>query len=225
LVVATREQVVQTEFVEDHRPLPPPGRLRWSEDGISVGEEAGDIVVRPIGPGDAAALERFHLGLSRESVHRRFFSAHPRLSTRELERFTTVDHSRREALVVTVGEDIVGVGRFDRLEDTDDAEVAFVVADEWHEHGIATELLRRLRIRAREEGIARFVAETMAENRPMLDVFAHGGPVSERTVDHGIVYLTMPLDELDQSGRANEASAGTRQLSSEPPPDDDRSSA
>jgi RimJ/RimL family protein N-acetyltransferase len=178
------------------------------------------VVIRPIEPDDAPALERFHNGLSRESVRRRFFTAHPRLSPAELERFTSVDHHRREALVATEADEIVAVGRYERLGESTDAEVAFVVADGWHDHGLATELLHRLEARAAEEGITRLVAETLAENAPMLAVFAHSGRETERTFDHGVVYVVMrvisPEPRADQETESV-GTDGTVQLNTEPP--------
>jgi GNAT superfamily N-acetyltransferase len=187
------------------------------------------FVVRPITPSDGSALERFHRALSYDSVRLRWFTAHPRLTEDELRRFTTVDHHRREALVATVGDDIVAVGRFDRIGETADAEVAFVVADGWHDHGIATELLGRLSERAREEGITRFVADTLAENGPMLTVFGHLGHPLERSFDHGVVHLVMPVDDGDResAGQASGeegGSAGTLHVRAEPPSGSDRSS-
>jgi GNAT superfamily N-acetyltransferase len=187
------------------------------------------FVVRAITSSDAAALDRFHRALSSDSVRLRWFTAHPRLTEAEIRRFTTVDHHSREALVATVGGEIVGIGRFDRLGGTTDAEVAFVVADDWHDHGVATELLGRLRERAREEGITRLIAETLAENGPMLAVFGHSGRPSERSYDHGVVHLVMPVDDAGpgsagQSPEQAAGSAGTLHVSTEPPSGGDRSS-
>ena len=57
----------------------------------------------------------------------------------------------------------------------DEAEVAFVVADEHHGRGISTLLLEHLAAIARLNGIVRFTAEVLADNRAMLTVFAKAG--------------------------------------------------
>ena len=64
---------------------------------------------------------------------------------------------------------------FMRLRDTKAAEVAFTVADEHQGRGIGPRLLERLAERAAEAGIERFVADVLAENRPMLKVFEEAG--------------------------------------------------
>jgi GNAT superfamily N-acetyltransferase len=141
---------------------------------------------RPIRPDDAVRLVEFHSRLSARSVYRRFFSAHPTLSDSEVARFTHVDFVDRLALVALDGERLVAVARYERRPGTDEAEVAFVVADEYQHQGIGTLLLERLADAAWHRGITRFVAETLTENREMLGVFLDVGfpvtTVSERGV-------------------------------------------
>jgi len=151
------------------------------------------LVVRPITPRDGESLIRFHSALSAESTRMRYLSPHPRLSVREVGYFTSVDHHRREALVALTGGDIVGVARFDRLGESDEAEVAFVVADEWHHFGVGSALLGLLMIRARGEGVVRFVADTLADNHPMLDVFGATGRPLTRSMSQGVVHLTFSI--------------------------------
>ena len=151
------------------------------------------VDVRPIEPADATRLVRFHDALSFEAIRRRFFGAHPHLNAREVERFTTVDHHDREALVALVGDEIVGVGRYERLGRTFDAEVAFVVADRWQGRGAAPILLRLLADRAREERLRRFVAETLEENHPMMKVFRRSGLALEASSAQGVVHVSMLL--------------------------------
>jgi RimJ/RimL family protein N-acetyltransferase len=167
--------------------LPPDvGRLRSLRDGTRIS-------VRPIEATDAADLERFHRSLSHETTRLRFFSPHPRLSSRELDRFTSVDHHDREALVMRAGEQIIAVGRYDRRPDRSEAEVAFVVADDHQGLGAATILLFGLAERARDEGIVRFVADTLAENRRMLAVFERTGWTTSTHFDSGVLRVTMDL--------------------------------
>jgi len=144
---------------------------------------------------DDGALLRFHQQLSPETVYLRFFAVHPELSSRELERFTHVDHCDREAIVATVDDEIVGVARFDRLGGGRDAEAAFVVADVWQGEGLGTALFGRLADRARELGIERFTAEVLPHNRRMLNLFHRSGlPVTARLRD-GVVDVVLDLGE------------------------------
>lgn len=156
-----------------------------------------DIVA--IGPGDAERLVRFHHTLSSETTYRRFFAFHPELSAAEVYRFTHVDHRDREAVVAVADGEIVAVARFDRLENPSDAEVAFVVADSWQGRGLGTLLFKHLTRRARDLGVARFAAETLAHNHPMLALFHHAGlPVREH-VEAGVAHLAIDLGEAAEA--------------------------
>jgi len=157
--------------------------------------------VEPMEPGLAAALVRFHESLSPATTRSRFFMAHPHLMVTEVTRFTEVDHDDREALVVLDGDrELVAVARFDRLAPGSAvAEVAFVVADSWQHRGIGAAVFAALVGRARELGVTRFVADTLAGNRAMRTVFRHAGyPVTEVVAD-GVVRVTIELAVMEGS--------------------------
>jgi RimJ/RimL family protein N-acetyltransferase len=151
------------------------------------------VAVRSIDPSDGPRLVRFHATLSFESIRTRFFGVHPFLSASETERFTTVDHRDREALVALVGDEIIGVGRYERLASGVDAEVAFVVADRWQRRGLAPILLQLLAARARQAGIVRLVAETLGDNLAMVKVFRSSGLTMTTSWASGEVHVTLVL--------------------------------
>ena len=150
------------------------------------------VQLRPIRPTDAAALIAFHAGLSRETIHRRFFNQHQTLSAIEAEHFTVVDYHDRFALLALIGTAIVGVARYER-HDTNAAEVAFVVADEYQGRGLGSLLLSHLAAAARDEGIETFDADTLADNGAMLSVFHHSGFPARTTMLDGVVHLVLCL--------------------------------
>lgn len=152
------------------------------------------VWLQPMHADDAARLLQFHHSLSDETTQLRYFAVHPELSDAELHRFTHVDHRDREAIVATADNELIGVARFDRLDDPDAAEVAFVVADGWQGRGLGTLLFDSLRTRAREVGIARFEAETLPHNRRMLAVFHHCGLPIRSKVRDGVVHIVLDLD-------------------------------
>jgi acetyl coenzyme A synthetase (ADP forming)-like protein len=155
------------------------------------------VQVRPIEPTDAAPLVQFHESLSRETTRLRFFTPHPYLSEAEVVRFTTVDHHDREALVALADDELIGVARYDREAGSQQAEVAFVVADAWQGGGVASLLLEHLATRARAEGLTSFVADTLPENRRMQRVFIDSGLAPVRTWERGVQHLVMRLDVSD----------------------------
>ena len=168
--------------------------------------------VRPIRPDDAARLVTFHRQLSPHSVYMRFFTFHPTLTDAEVTRFTTVDYVDRLALVATVGDRLIAVGRFDRAPGANEAEVAFVVADEYQHHGIGSLLLDELARAAWQRGVEVFRADTLAENSAMLDVFRHAGFPVTSGIEYGTVTLRFPIAPTDDYRAALAARDATRQL-------------
>ena len=175
---------------------PPLSELLRRMDGsleLLTGER---VHVRPIRPDDTARLQAFHTHLSSDSIVFRFFRYLPTLPDNDAARFTHVDYVDRMALVATDGqgvdERLVAVVRYDRVS-AGTAEVAFVVADHWQGHGIATALLHRLAAYARQQGITRLLAITLATNAKMLEVLRHAGyPLSARYVS-GEVEMTLDI--------------------------------
>lgn len=153
--------------------LPARTRLR---DGSAV-------VIRALGSGDRELLRSGFDRLSERSRYLRFQSPLTELSDAQLSYLTVVDHHDHEALVAldVDTDDAVGVARFVRIGDVV-AECAIVVADDWQNRGLGTELLDRLVERAREEGIERFTALVLADNADALRLLERLGD----TVRHGV---------------------------------------
>ncbi len=171
-------------------PEPPP---HWEADVVAA--DGGTVHLRPIRPSDAAALVAFHSGLSQRTRYLRYFSAYPRIPERDLFRFTNVDHHDRVALVAELAGEIIAVGRYERSPGTDEAEVAFVVADAHQGRGIGSVLLEHLAAAAREIGVHRFVAVVLAENSSMIRVFRDAGFETKRHIEYGEVTLEFDVAE------------------------------
>ena len=160
--------------------------------------DGGIVHVRPIRPTDAGALVAFHARLSPGAVYHRFFTAKPRLTEAEVRHFIEVDNSDRVAFVAELGDELLAVARYDRLPQTSlVAEVAFVVEDRHWGRGIATVLLEYLAAAARERGITRFVAETLADNGRMLEVFRNAGFAEQTNVGDGSVSVKLTIEPSD----------------------------
>ncbi|MGP5125190.1 bifunctional acetate--CoA ligase family protein/GNAT family N-acetyltransferase [Brachybacterium tyrofermentans] len=154
--------------------------------------------LRPIRPTDADALQDFHQRQSEHSRYLRFFAAMPQLSPRDLSRFTHVDHHDRVAFIVLVGDEIIAVARYDRIEPRA-AEVAFNVSDARQGAGLASVLLEHLAAAARERGISFFTAEVLPQNAKMINVFTEAGFDVERTMDDGVVLVSFRIDPTKRS--------------------------
>jgi acyl-CoA synthetase (NDP forming)/RimJ/RimL family protein N-acetyltransferase len=180
--------------------------------------------LRPIGAADQDLLVEFYEQVSAESKYLRFFAPMPRLSERDVLRFTNVDYVDRVAFVLTVANKMIAVGRWDRIPPAEDdpdpvvsAEVAFLVQDAHQGRGIAQVLLEHLAQAGRERGIDRFVAEVLPENRRMIHIFRDAGYRVEGGYEDGVMRLVFPIDATDTSvtvmqAREHRAEAASIQL-------------
>ncbi len=189
---------------------PAPGYpRRWEADVVA--SDGGIVHLRPILPTDADALMRFHESLSERTRYLRFFGPYPRISPKDLVRFTTVDHRARVAFICLLGDEIIAVGRYEGLpgdggpggtegtEGPDSAEVAFVVRDEHQGRGLGSILLEHLAAAARENGLRRFEAEVLVENHTMVRVFRQAGYQVSRAFAEGVLHLEFDIDPTERS--------------------------
>ena len=171
------------------------GYPRGAERDVRI--DVGEVVhIRPIRADDATMLRAFHASLSPESIYLRFFNFHAELSDREVEHFTQVDYEDRLALIVLARGAMVAVGRYERLAGTDEAEVAFLVRDDYQGHGIGTLLADELARAARTHGIRVFQAETLSHNAAMLELFRRIGFPVETRYEGGVVKVRFPIEPV-----------------------------
>ena len=170
------------------RPYP----AHWEADVLL--RDGATARLRPVSPDDADALQQMHQDQSQDSIYFRYFTYKSQLSAKELERFTVVDYVDRVAFVILLGDELMGIGRYDRLGDTTEAEVAFNIADAHQGRGLGSILMEHLAAAARENGIRTFTAEVLPENRKMLKVFQAAGFETSRSFEDGVVVVEFPID-------------------------------
>jgi GNAT superfamily N-acetyltransferase len=151
--------------------------------------------VRPIVPADREPLaDAFHR-LSDRSRRQRFLAPKARLSARELDYLTDVDHVTHEALVAideTTG-DIVAVGRYATgSAGGAAADMALAVVDAWQRRGIGHALAVRLVERARANGITRLTGTALADNRRVRSLLDRLG-FRVRSVGSGVVEVELDV--------------------------------
>ena len=132
------------------------------------------INFRSIRPTDEPQMRDLFYALSQETIYYRFMSRTKLVPRKEIQNFVFIDHRSDIAIVATMpeayGDEIVAVGRYYLDEKTNLAEVAFVVRDNWQNHGIGTFLLTYLTTIARRNGISGFTAEVLVANKAMQRV-------------------------------------------------------
>ncbi|HEX9338881.1 MAG TPA: GNAT family N-acetyltransferase, partial [Pseudonocardiaceae bacterium] len=185
----------------------------WEADVVL--SDGGTVHLRPIIPDDAPKLLALHGRLSERTRYFRYFAPYPHMSDKDLKRFSVVDHHGRVAFGAFLGDALIAVGRYERLGDSDSAEVAFVVEDAHQGRGLGSILLEHLAAAARERGLGRFVAEVLGENGQMVRVFRDAGYRVSRAIDEGVLHLEFAIDPTEASvavARSREQAAEARSV-------------
>ncbi|MGW7790846.1 GNAT family N-acetyltransferase, partial [Streptomyces tricolor] len=193
----------------------------WEADVVL--RDGGTARIRPITVDDADRLVSFYEQVSDESKYYRFFAPYPRLSAKDVHRFTHHDFVDRVGLAATIGGEFIATVRYDRIgadglpasAPADEAEVAFLVQDAHQGRGVASALLEHIAAVARERGIRRFAAEVLPANSKMIKVFTDAGYTQQRSFEDGVVRLEFDLEPTDRSlavQRAREQRAEARSV-------------
>ncbi len=194
--------------------------VHWEADVVL--RDGGIAHVRPITSDDAEHLVSFYEQVSDQSKYYRFFAPYPRLSDRDVHRFTHHDYVDRVGLAATVGGEFIATVRYDRIDEggapateANLAEVAFLVQDAHQGRGVASALLEHIAAVARERGIRRFDAEVLPANDKMIKVFTDAGYTAQRSFTDGVVHLELDLAPTEASVavmRAREQRAEARSV-------------
>ena len=163
----------------------------WEGDSLLV--DGRGVHLRPILPDDAERLALFHRSLTAGSSRVRLFGTKERPTASDFTKLAHVDYVDTMALVASVGDQIIGVARYIRLARSEEADVSFVVADEYQGKGVGTLLLESLACYAWEKGISAFLADTLPENSVMLGVFEDAGMSEASTLVEGVVRVRLDL--------------------------------
>jgi RimJ/RimL family protein N-acetyltransferase len=154
-------------------------------------------LIRPIGPQDRERLNEGFESASRESIFMRFLAPLHRLSSRQLDYLTAVDHARHEALIALdpdTGQSF-GTARYVRSDDDPaTAEFAVGVGDQWMRTGLGTALLSALVVRARQGGVTRLTGTVHPDNTAVKRFIEKVlGPFETRSTSQGVQEIVIDL--------------------------------
>jgi acetyltransferase len=165
-----------------HAALPPPSRERFGQPRVSRTAEGEsvrtrdnrELVLRPIEPGDVAAMQRCFTRLSPEDVRRRFLHAMSELPAPMAQRLCRIDPALETAFVLMDESvrpaEMRGVGRIFVDEAIRSAEFSVLVEQDWSRRGLGALLMQRLVDDCRRRGLAELWGYVLMENRPMLEL-------------------------------------------------------
>ncbi len=157
------------------------------------------VLVRPVAPADEELIQDLFYRSSQQSIYRRFFAPKKSLHHDEAQYLVNVDYRNSLALVGEVQEGerpvLIAVGRYHRNgPDSDSADCAFLVRDDWQGEGVGHYLVERLMKLAAVHGVNRFTADVLIENTAMLHLFHEcaRGPI-ESTIEGPSYHLSFPI--------------------------------
>ena len=158
--------------------------------------DGAEVVIRPIEPEDETELRRGLEHLSALTAFRRFHAHRADADPEEWEDLTRIDHVRHEALAALDPKEgsVVGVARYvcDPKQPSQ-AEITYVVDDEWQHRGVGSALIDRIAVRAREAGVERFIATSLAVDKHAQSLLLRvADPVAHHDHD-GILETTARL--------------------------------
>ncbi len=156
------------------------------------------VHVRPIVPEDEPLLIEAVAAMSERTVYFRFFSPLKRLPDALAHRLAVVDYNDRFAIVATTHkpggkERIIGVARYDRAADTDVAETAVAVVDQFQRRGLGSALLTILGKVALEHRIKTFTLIVLPENQQMLGLLRKMGWIHHAKLTGGVYEISFDL--------------------------------
>jgi acetyl coenzyme A synthetase (ADP forming)-like protein len=160
-------------------------------------KDGSRLLLRPIRQDDAERWLAFFQRLSEQTKYLRFMRDPGEMGPEDARRFCTVDYNNTFALVAEVQREqrreIVAIGRYYRLPGKRSARVAFAIEDAYHGKGIGTRLIEWLANIARDNGIAYFEGDVLAENERMMSVLRDYGFHIDAELKGGAYHVTIPI--------------------------------
>ena len=133
------------------------------------------IRIRPAKPVDERRIQEHLYGLDKNDVYLRFFHDKTSFARSDIEYMSQIDYVKDLTIVGLVGErgfdQVIAVGEYLLMLESNMAEVAFSVNKEYRGVGLGKILLKILAEAARENGIAGLVAYTSTRNKAMVNLF------------------------------------------------------
>jgi len=159
------------------------------------------VFVRPVKMTDETMMKDLFYHLSEQTIYHRFFRSLRSMPHRDLMHFVHIDYTNEMAIAGIVQdpggkehEEIIGVGRYFLNRSTNYAEVSYVVRDDYQHRGIGSYLVKYMARIARENGIAGFDAEILADNPVAMRVLHKLGYPAETQVVEGTYRIRVKFE-------------------------------
>jgi len=160
-------------------------------------KDGSKVMLRPIKPSDATLKQHFFYALSKESVKKRFLGSLDLMPLKRIWPYVVIDYDNEMSIVATITEDgsevIIAMGSYSRIPNTDAAEIAFIVRDDWQNKGLGTAMFNYLAEIAKNKGIKRFTAWVLVDNARMMHIFKKSGYPMRYRVEGNLYYVEIDI--------------------------------
>lgn len=178
---------------QDRVVTPPPADVLLTDGTVAC--------IRPLAASDEGELRALHDAMGEDAVRLRFFTVNRSAGKNYVRHLATGTGDTVLALVAVLRNSIVALATAERVSH-EEAEVAFLVADEVRGHGVGSLLLEHLAAGCRARGIRRFVADVLWDNDTMVRVFRDAGFTLSRTAADGVVTFEISTAATPEALRA-----------------------
>jgi len=162
-------------------------------------KDSSKVLLRPIRPSDATMKQDLFYSLSKEAVVKRYLGTLRAMPLKRVWPYVTVDYTNEMVLVGTVkgdaSETIIAIGSYSRIPNTDLAEVALVVRDDWQNKGLGTTLFHYLVEIAMKNGLAGFTAWVLTSNAGMMHIFKKSGYPIKYRIEGDLYHVNIEFRE------------------------------
>jgi len=154
-------------------------------------KDGSSIHIRHVRPQDDRLLVRVFEQCSPWTIYQRFLTTLPELSPEMARYLADVDNRSRAAVIAETATGPIGVARYEPTGDTGRVELGLIVVDAWQDRGLGRLLLREVFRAAQANGIHRFCAHVLGENRRMLHLLATEGQIQDWSTEAGMTTLSL----------------------------------
>jgi len=137
------------------------------------------VQLRPIHPLDAEQALPFRKKLSEDTIRDRFLGYVPRHTQALVDRLTKIDYENEMAIIAEITHndrhEVIAVARIVREAETDVAEFAIIIADEWQGKGLGGGMTDFMIAIARQMNFSKLYALLYSHNRQMQEIFKKKG--------------------------------------------------
>jgi len=156
-------------------------------------KDGSKVLLRPIKPSDATMKQDLFYSLSKRTVVKRYLGPLKVMPLKRIWPYVIIDYNNEMVIVGVVqegeAESIIALGSYSRVPNTDFAEVALVVRDDWQNRGLGTVLFNYLCEIAKNRGLTGFTAWVMRDNSRMMHVFKKSGHLVQYRLEENLYYV------------------------------------